>query len=233
MTVRDLIKRSLRLIGVIAAGETPDDDEMGDAMVSLNALLGSWVNEKLLTLTDDQVFSAVAGTAAYTVGPTMVWNGRKPIKIQSATVTDINGKTYPLKEYTYDEYIKIFDKITQSDPWAFAYLPSNTTGTFFLYPAPNAAYSVKLLSQKAFTKYTSLSTIIELPEGYENALTYSLAVELIPEYPGIDISPQVMKKAAELVVALKKTNLKKAPFVQYDKIFSRGRCGSVESGRAL
>jgi hypothetical protein len=47
-TVRDRIKRAMRLIGAAATGETPSADELADGLTALNAMLSSWSLESLL-----------------------------------------------------------------------------------------------------------------------------------------------------------------------------------------
>ena len=44
MTVQDLIKSTLRLIGAIGQGEEPTTAELTDAMTALNLMLDSWQN---------------------------------------------------------------------------------------------------------------------------------------------------------------------------------------------
>lgn len=222
MTVLDLIKSSLRLISAIASGETPDAAMTDDARVSLNTLLNSWQNEGLLSLLEEQSFAVVAGTASYVIGDTQAWDGNKPLKILNANLTDSVGNTYSLKQISYLDYTDAFDKTYRSIPCEFAYLPGADTGAVYLYPTPVSNYTIKIVSQKAFTEYETadLSSDIVLPSGYLSALKYNLAVELMPEY-GIDVNPMVVEKARETLVPIKRTNRKKARLLKYEA-FTRG-----------
>lgn len=217
MTVLDLIKSSLRLIGAIASGETPNAAMTDDARIALNALLNSWQNEGLLSLLEEQTFAVVAGTASYVIGDGQTWNGNKPLKILNANITDSAGNTYSLDQISYLDYTDAFDKTYRSIPFEFAYLPGESTGTVYLYQTPVSNYTIKILNQKAFTEYEAedLTDDIVLPAGYELALKYNLAVELIPEY-GIEVSPMVMEKARETPVPIKRTNRKKARLLKYE-----------------
>lgn len=40
-----VVSSSLRLLGVIAAGETPDDNQGADALVALNQMLERWIED--------------------------------------------------------------------------------------------------------------------------------------------------------------------------------------------
>jgi hypothetical protein len=48
MTAREIIASTLRLLGVLAAGETATANEANDALESLNQMLSSWSNENLV-----------------------------------------------------------------------------------------------------------------------------------------------------------------------------------------
>ena len=46
-TAGDQINRALRLLGVLAEGESPSASESRDALVALNQMLDSWDTERL------------------------------------------------------------------------------------------------------------------------------------------------------------------------------------------
>ncbi len=63
MTAQELINGALRLIGVIAAGETPSADESADALAAFNAMIQNW---------NEGIAKALAGSYAsviYTFNP--------------------------------------------------------------------------------------------------------------------------------------------------------------------
>ena len=49
-------------------------------------------------------------------------------------------------------------------------------------PVPDAALTITLVHDEAFTALASVSTSLSFPPGYERALRYALAVELAPEF---------------------------------------------------
>lgn len=230
MTVLDLIKSSLRLINALASGEVPGAAMQQDAKDALNMMLDTWQNEGLLTLQEEQSFAVVAGTSVYSVGPLQTWAGHKPLRIESAVLRDPVNRDYCLIEYRYSDFIRIYDKASRAAPSIFAYTPGTTTGIFYLNPVPEQNYTVKLLSNKAFTQYTSLTTAIELPAGYLEAVKYNLAMRLLPEY-GTDVNPLVPQQAKEMLIAIKKTNIKKPPRLQYERTFSRAGAYDIENNR--
>jgi hypothetical protein len=82
------------------------------------------------------------------------------------------------------------------------------------YAYPNAAISLsprptggtlEVSSYTPLTQFASLATTIALPDGYERALTYALALELAPEY-GRPIDQAVMGVAGESKQAITALN---------------------------
>lgn len=220
MTVLELIKAAMRVIGATSPMQEPTAEESTDAREALNLILGEWQNDNLLALKQLQAFNVVASTKSYTIGTGMTWNGSTPLKVLSAYLTS-DSVDYPVDIIGEVEYMEIYDKSLEGRPFKLFYLPSGTTGTVYLWYQPDSSYTLTMLIQKVFTTYTSLSTTIALPNGYLSALKYALAVEIAPEYK---IDPSVMqlviKRAGETLAAIKKTNLVKVAPMQFDRVFS-------------
>ena len=70
MTGRDLVSASLRLIGVVASGETPASSEATDGLSALNLLISSWSTDGLLiyAITAETPLTLTAGDGSYTMG---------------------------------------------------------------------------------------------------------------------------------------------------------------------
>ena len=215
MTVLDLIKASLRVLGILAAGETPDAQQSTDARQALNLMLGEWDNDGFLTLREQQNFSVSSGTASYSIGDGETWDGNKPLKILVAYLRDSDGYDHPLTIINEKEYMEIYDKDSEGRPTRLFYQPAETTGTVYLYPEPDDAYTIYLLNHKEFTEYTALTTTISLPSGYLNALKFNLAVEIAPEYER-EPSQWVISQATKKLAAIKSTNVKKPGPMKFD-----------------
>lgn len=220
MTVLDLIKASLRLIGALAANSTPNAEAERDGREALNLLLGEWRNRGLLTINERQTFNVVASTYSYTIGTGLTWNGRAPLKVLSAYLR-IDTTDYPLDIIGESEYMEIEDKAVVARPSKLHYAPSADTGTIYLYGSPDVNCTITILNP-IVTNYTSGSTTISLPSGYLQALKYALAVELIPEYDNIDptLLQLIIRRANETMSAVKSSNLKKSKPIQFDTPFN-------------
>lgn len=68
--VLEIVKRSLRAIGALEAGETPDSDTANDAFNLLNDMLAAWSNSRMMVYyTTDVKFTLTPNVKDYTVGP--------------------------------------------------------------------------------------------------------------------------------------------------------------------
>jgi hypothetical protein len=210
-TCLDIIRRALRLLGVLATGETPDEPIAKDAKEQLNWLIQSWVNEKLMTYyVKNELFDITAGIGTYTIGPdpSQDFNTTLPMKISSAFVRDNSSGfnlDYKLDVIPNSRYQEIFQKgILTTYPRWLLFVRSYPYGTITLWPVPNKSCQIGISQWSQFTQFVSLTDVVCLPPGFKTCLAYNLAVELAPEY-GLS-SDLVLRRAMETKSILKTIN---------------------------
>lgn len=206
-TAQNLIDRAGRLIGAVASGESLTAAESADCLTALNAMLESWQTEKLTVYTfTDTAFTMSAGDGSYTVGPAGNFAlTPRPTRLENVFVrsSDID---YPVEMIDRDRWMAIADKTSTSDIPIFGYYePTLTTGTLLLWPVPNAAHSLHVVTWTGVSTLASLSTALALPQGYERALAYNLAMDIAPEF-GKEPSAIVVRVAAESKADIKRAN---------------------------
>ena len=206
-SAQTIIDRALRLISAIASGESPTTAESADGLTALNAMISSWQTEKLNVYAFvDTAFTLVATDASYTVGPAGNFAlTPRPSTIENCYVraSDID---YPVELVDKDKWISIPDKTSYSDIPIYAYYePTLATGTLQLWPVPNTAYSLHIVTWTTLAELAALATTITLPQGYERALAYNLAIEVAPEYEK-EASPSVVAIASESKASIKRAN---------------------------
>lgn len=211
MTVRELIRKSMLLIGAISSGESLSADEASDGLSSLNDLLDSWSTDGLLIpAMVREEFTLVPAQASYTIGAGGNFNTSNPQIIEEARLLDVSGSTpyeLPLKIYNVQEYADLTQKtLTTSQPEALYFSRGTPLSTISLYTVPSVANKLVLYSRKALTNFTNINNDIELPAGYQRALRYNLALELAVEY-GKAPSDYIMMTAQELKAQLMRVNL--------------------------
>lgn len=206
-TAQQIINRSLRLIGVIGAGETAQSDDSADALTVLNQMLASLSAQNLSAYRCPlETFNLVANQTSYTVGPSgTALVTTRPLKILDGYVR-LNSIDYPVTLVdapTYDGYAK--KDVTTNLPDRVFYDPTLTNGTFYFYPMPSQANAFYFRSWKVLESFTSLSETVDLPQGYDRMLAYMLARELSPEY-GKPVSADIERIYAESLGNLKRQN---------------------------
>lgn len=211
MTVRELIRKSMLLIGAISSGESLSADEASDGLSSLNDLLDSWSTDGLLIpAMVREEFDLVAAQASYTIGTGGNFNTSNPQIIEEARLLDVSGLTpyeLPLKIYNVQEFADLTQKtLTTSQPEALYFSRGTPLSTITLYTVPSVANKLVLYSRKALTNFANINDTIELPAGYQRALRYNLALELAVEY-GKAPSDYIMVTAQELKAQLMRVNL--------------------------
>lgn len=206
-TALDIIKRSLRLLGVYSAGEDLSADESADALSALNALMDSLSNDSLQVFARSvDAIALSAGTASVTVGPSGGTVTTRPVEVLDESYLRIGSTDYPLDMLTLDEWNAIGTKTLSGLPAALYVQPDMPDITVHIWPQPSEAATLYLWSRKQIRQFTSLPTELNLPPGYERMLAFMLAEELAPEYER-EPSPTVRQKAAAARRSIKRTNL--------------------------
>ena len=207
-TVGEQINRALRLLGVLAEGETPSASVSQDSLMALNQMIDSWNTERLSTfVTQDQVYIWPAGFIARDLGPSGDFVGNRPILLDDATYYKApNGVSYGIKFINQQQYDGIAVKtVTSTYPqvaWVNMGFPDVT---ITVYPKPTQDLEWHFVSVQELDRPADLSTIMYYPPGYLRAFTYNLAMEIAPEF-GVEPSPQVTRIAMTSKRDLKRIN---------------------------
>lgn len=211
-TARDVIQKAMQKIGVLAEGETPTAQQAEDGLDSLNLMLESWAGKSLLTSAHIQSgFSLVSGTANYTIGSNQTFNTVKPFTVIDAFIRDSANQDTGLEVVNRDTYNSHGDKTTSGTPGIVFYDPgatqnANQTGTVYIYPSPDANYTLYLTMEQPFTALANLSSNVAFPTGYKRAIIYNLAVEIAPDY-GVNIPAEIAKIASESLRNIENINI--------------------------
>ena len=192
-TAKKIITRSLRLIGVLAAGETATAEDLTDSLEALNDMLDGWRADSMMVyaLRDESV--SMTGAQSYTAGAGGDLNTDRPVRIESAYLRT-NGTDYPLRLAAASQWNRLSDKSVAGDvpDWLY-YETSHPLGRLWLYPYP--ASGVLHVSTWVPLGSFAADDDVDLPPGYREMLGYQLAMRLAPEY-GKSASAEVVAMAA-------------------------------------
>jgi hypothetical protein len=203
VTVQKVIKRAMRLIGVSGIGETLSADEAVDGLAALNSMHDSWGTEKN-ALYQIETLSHVPTAQSFTVGENGDLMATRPLKILSAYRRS-NGVDTEVAVVGRDEYERISQKADGGLACAIYYKPENPNGVVYCWPVPSGE-TLFLSCQQPLEAFTSLTDALYLPPGYEEALTFGLAVYFAPEFEK-EASPTVQRRAMTSKRLLKRVNV--------------------------
>ena len=208
-TAGDIINGSLRLIGVLAEGETPSSETAQDALVAMNQMIDSWNTERLAVFsTQDQVVTWPASTLSRTLGPTGDIVGLRPVLVDDATYfrDPANGISYGLKLINQQQYNGIAVKtVTSTYPQVMWVNMTYPNIELYVYPVPTRALEFHIVSVDELSTPANLATDLAFPPGYLRAFRYNLACEIAPEF-GVEPSRQVQRIAMTSKRNLKRIN---------------------------
>lgn len=208
-TAGDQINRALRLLGVLAEGETTSASVSQDSLMALNQMIDSWNTERLSVFcTQDQVFTWPAGEYIRTLGPSGDFVGLRPVLLDEATYYRDPGTnvSFGIKFINQQQYDGIAVKtVTSTYPQVIFVNMTFPDVTMTIYPRPTRDLEWHFVSVDELNNPTSLTTDLFFPPGYLRAFTYNLAMEIAPEF-GVEPSPQVMRIAMTSKRNLKRIN---------------------------
>jgi hypothetical protein len=208
-TAGDQINRALRLLGVLAEGETSSASVMQDGLTALNQMIDSWNTERLAVFcTEDQVFLWPPNEITRTLGPTGDFVGNRPVLIDDATYfrDPQTNVSYGIKLINQQQYNGIAVKtVTSTYPQVMFVNNTYPDITMTIYPKPTRVLEWHFVSVQQLTTPANLATNLTFPPGYLRAFVYNLAMEFAPEF-GVEPSPQVVRIAMTSKRNLKRIN---------------------------
>ena len=218
-TMRDVVTEALIILGIVDAIAEPVDATMAaGALRVLHTLIDSWAIEGLLVYTiDRQVFSLIASTQTYTLGPGGTWNtmplygagSPRPVQVANAQWRNLSQDFwYPVYVMSDADYQGLADRgMTGTQVTALHYAPTFPLGTVFLYPVPTLTGQMALFLWHPYDTQSTLDTLVAFPPGYQRMLEYNLAVDLSERYPGT-LRPSTAALAAESKDKVESMNLR-------------------------
>jgi len=195
MLVSTLINASLRKIGGLSSGETPETARQTEALEALQSMLRSWSSLKIRVFASvKESFILVPGTASYSWGIGGIISTARPNTLIGGFVRDSGDTDHPIIILSEGVYRILSLKVLVGRPTAVFYHPLYPEGYLYVYPVPEEAEVMWIDSLKPFTEASSFATVndtLAFPPNYEEAIIYNLAIRLAPEY-GKNVSAEVI-----------------------------------------
>lgn len=219
-TVGDLIRSAMRKTGILAAGEPIPADQGDDAKQVFTQMVDAWSLESLLIpIVSVVTHQLVVGESEYTIGvspaapplPDTHIETARPEKIIAAFIRDTHGTDYIQEVIDVQTFSRISRKTNSSRPSRIYIRKGWPMNTILFESLPYADETLHLEVIQPLSEYlstASLTTVVNLPPGYEQVLIYNLSMMIADEW-GQDITPSIATIAIEGKKRIKRANFRK------------------------
>lgn len=193
------------MASILGIGKAAPGAMLLDALSHMNRMLSMWsTKSNAIHYVTRESFALVASDGDYSFGTGGNFNSARPVEILDGCTVTVNSVEYPVRIETRENYDKLAIKTTTGIPYMLYYEPTYPTGTVRLYFVPNSNYTLNLKSLKPFSTY-GISDSMNLPDGYEFAITYALAM-MLGDMVGKPLSQLNVKLATESMAWLESVN---------------------------
>ena len=180
---------SLKQLGILAAGESVQGEELADALITLEGLLAQWATQKLYVYKSTDVVVPLSNIGSYTVGP-----------VFADVTADIQGVAD--KAFLDGEEITLVRDTNNKSNAQVIYSVGVPNWTFNVLAA---GVELKL---KVYSLPSGLVAQDELvvPSNYQRPLILTLATELAPMF-GVEPTQMLLLNQRQAVEMLKRSNV--------------------------
>jgi hypothetical protein len=219
MTVQDLLKDALAVIGVAEIDETPTSSDLNTALRTANSMIDQWSARRLMLRSFTPiVFPTVQGKSTYTFGLTGADVATvKPIQIRYIKLTD-NGLDYIVQLIEKQLFDSFSDKTYGSSRPEYAYWDpgqsqqNNQIGTLGFYYTPDKVYTITVEADMYLNEFVNFTDKISFEPAYYEALIYNLGIRLFRKYH--DVKTQIPPDIVILANSTMKT-IETMNYIQY------------------
>lgn len=211
LSARTTINMALKILGVLASGETVTPEDEADAFTLLNGLMDSFGTQRMTPYTAARsTYAWTASASSQTIGAAGGdFTQQRPVSIEWAGFIPSGMTTeFEIPVYGQREYAALVDKtLTSIYPGELYVEPTHPLMILRLFPIPTVAGTLVLYYPEALTQFANATTVYTFPNGYARMLHYNLAKELIPIFnvPPSRI-PLVMQIATDTLADVKRQN---------------------------
>lgn len=225
MTVRQILVAAFNELGVGAAGEPIESQDLADGQVRFNMMIDAFKAERIMIYqTLRLLFPLIANKAEYTIGPGGDFDvPTQPVGIVRAGFINTNVNPQepletPVHIYTDEEWAAVALKnLTSTIVYSLWYRTNYTQtapiglGTMFPYPVLTNNGTLALYLPQAIEEVadddSGLATMIYVPPGYRRAFVAYMAVECADMFE-MTPSASLVGKLARAMKTVRRVNSK-------------------------
>lgn len=216
VSIQTILNRVYYNLGVVSLGDPLTPFQSTDGLARANVLVDAWaLQTQISTFISRNVFNVIANQGLYTLGPGGDLNtpivpvtltgagliytagGSIPTEIPRGVLTDDAWRAVPQKSLTSQYFTDVYLQ------WTYASVFASVN----LWPVPtDGTIQLTLYWRDLLPGFATVTQTYNLPHGYERALEYNLALELLPEYEvPVDMQDRIEKRAQATLREIKRT----------------------------
>uniref|UniRef100_A0A6H1ZCV7 Putative tail protein n=1 Tax=viral metagenome TaxID=1070528 RepID=A0A6H1ZCV7_9ZZZZ len=186
-----IIDAAARKCGILSL----DSNEYADLLADLNNMISLWGLEDLFPYLVSESLALTIGTSQYSIGSGGDIATARAISIKNCFLRNSDGYDYPVESFGADEYNAITLKTSEGRPTKVYYIPEYPLGLIQFNYEPDEAYTAYFDFEKNFTEFAAITTDVDLPNEYKEALIYNFAIR-IAENNSVNLPQTVLASAS-------------------------------------
>ncbi len=207
-----LLNRALRIVGAYDSGKLPRAEQTNDALLALNLMLKEWQVDGSLWLVTPFQQTLIANHIYYELGPggtAQYWpqlstTVDRPTRIKnlrrlnsSGIETQLGREGNPISR---QEYMQKPNKTVTGTVVEAYYDPQLVNGILYVWPAPAPGVTDVLIGDcdRPIQVPTVDTDTLDVPQEWQDPITFCLAERLWWEYPGNSADYQLLQQRALL-----------------------------------
>lgn len=216
---QDIVNLAARSSGILGEGQTLSTQTLSDLFSMLQGMLAIWQRKRwLIWHLLDLPKLCTLGKQSYTIGAGGDYDYPRPDRIEGAYIRQIvTGGPNNAQNVDYwlvlleamEDYAKLALKSLTSWPEAIFYDAAFPIGNLFPYPipqSPSPQLELHVLVKDTLQRIPSLTTPINLPEEYFEAIWTNLTLRIGALYPGANVTPFTVGLARASLATIRSAN---------------------------
>lgn len=189
ITYRNICFDALGELQMYQAGDVPAPEDLDFTQQKLVRLLDNWnADDRAVYAEVFDTFTLVPSLSPHTIGPSgATWTlSQRPESIEGMSLilpATPNNVNIPIIVRDYQWWMaQSVQALTTNYPTDCYYETDWPNGKLFFWPIPQAAYDVQLTRRTVLDSAFSISASFSLPPGYRDAITLTLAEDLVSSF---------------------------------------------------
>ncbi len=179
----EIIQDALILVGGLEDEEIPSAAQAVYARRALNRMVKAWSAKGLKVWCWNEVsITTVADQASYEFGPTGAdLVSEHALEISNVRKVPAGSDETPMRKLSRNEYMNL-PKASGGEPVAVYFERRLDNGNLFVWPTPDAAYTIKFSGKQYIEDFDVNSNNPYFPAEWLEAIVYNLAIRLAAKY---------------------------------------------------